>query len=230
MNRFVACASFVALQTVSLAAFADEPEPLPAPDAPAAPAPAPVVTTTPATAVPVDTGHAEPPKVRPVRQGVTFELGLGVAFTSLGNAPDEAAKDHVGLAPLSLALGGFLSRDVALSFRMTGTSAFRDRGFGLEQTVLGFYGPSLQVFLNDDVFVSGGVGLGLLALNPLLVERRSGEPDMKPRAGVAGNARIGWNVFTTKDVAFVTYAEATPAKVGDTTAIGFSLGLGFQAY
>ncbi len=167
----------------------------------------------------------------PQREGLTLELGIGASVMALDNAPAEAARDNVGLAPLSLGIGGFLSPDVALTFRMTGTSSFRDRGAGLEQTVLGFYGPSLQYFVSDDLFVSGGVGLGLLAHNPFLAsESRVKVTPMESRVGFAGNARIGWNFLKTKGAGLVLYAEATPARLEDVTAFGMAVGLGFQSY
>lgn len=229
--RLLASTSFFfALSFGSLVARADD-APAGEPEPPAVEAPPPAVAA--AQPAPATSEMAAPGRTKagPERKGVTFEAGIGASLTSLGDAAGAGVSgSRFGLAPLNLALGGFLTRDVALSFRITGTSVFHDSlGGGTRQMVLGFYGPSLQVFLSDDVFVSGGIGLGLLADNPLL-RGRSDSPSPKPLVGLAGNARIGWNLFTTKDVALLTYAEVTPARVEDVNALGFALGLGFQAY
>src|SRR5262245_37636406 len=81
----------------------------------------------------------------PVRQGFTLELGLGGAVTTANDQIDAFApggggipvertfRTSGGLAPLSLSLGGFLNPDVALMFRIAGTT----------------YTPTFYAYLND---------------------------------------------------------------------------------
>lgn len=90
---------------------------------------------------------------------------------------DRLDRAKLGLAPLSFGIGGFFSRRFALTSRGTGTSLFIDRGNGTEQVVLAYYGPSLQYYAAESVFVGGGVGLGVLAGNPFVDARQKSRLD-----------------------------------------------------
>ncbi len=177
--------------------------------------------------------YTPPPRVPnvtlgPSRRGLTVELGVGLSHTTFDSAPTYAATAPIGLAPINLGVGGFVSRDLALSFRATGTSTFRDRGFGIEQTVLAFYGLSAQVFLTDRVFVSGGLGLGMLFNNPYMpAAERAGAP---ATFGIAATGRVGWNVHLDREWGLSLYAEATPVHVDGTNALGGAFGLNVQFY
>jgi len=90
----------------------------------------------------------------PDRGGFTMLLSLGVGRQNDGALPEA----KTALSGINLGLGGFLSDDLALWFRASGTTANYDE-FGFNQTS-GFGGPVLQLWLNDKFNIEGGVGGG----------------------------------------------------------------------
>lgn len=193
-------------------------------------APLPAVATAPAPAreEPAKKASEEEQK----RQGFTMEIGLGASFMTRTDEVNRVEDDKFGLAPLSIGLGAWLSRDVAVTFRMSGTSLFQDRGGGTEQVVLGFYGTSLQYYVTDKVYLGGGVGLGLLAGLPLGLDFNRNRDAFVPRAGVAGSLRTGVAFFSNKRNQVSLTGEVVPLWLGDSGArpdvVGFAVGLGWQ--
>ncbi len=234
-----------------IAAAADAPPPLPSSAAPtpaavesappaAAEAPAPASANAPAPPPPAYVAEPAPPPSWPQRRGFTLELGVGASYTTVSNTP--AADGGFGLAPLSLSLGGFVSSRVALAARMAGTSFFVDAppslqiaGAGaslrshsdLVQILNGFYGPTIQVFVNDHVFVGGGAGLGLFGVSPLF--ERTG-PLPKLEAGFAMTGRAGFGFFARGHHWVGVVLEAFPGFYSDRTTFGMSTILQWQYY
>jgi hypothetical protein len=95
-------------------------------------------------------GSADP--ADPDRSGFTIlaELGAGVQHD------DYYAESAGGLAGLNLGLGAFLTRDLALMFRFSGTTA----SFGPYSQVSGVAGPMVQYWLSDRVNLRAGGGVG----------------------------------------------------------------------
>lgn len=173
----------------------------------------------------------------PDRSGFTMELSLGPAVDvlfedvhdvalSLGpsgfsNSESEhtLTRAYFGLAPLSLGLGGFFSRDFALMFRLAGTSHFKNR----DQILNGFYGPAVQYWLSDGVFVGGGVGLGVLAPNPLVSSSYS-----DGKLGVAFNATMGVSPWSFEHHWFGAVLDLFPAIYERTRVLGIALNLQWQ--
>jgi hypothetical protein len=142
-------------------------------------------------------------------------------------ANDPKNDGEFGLAPLELGLGGFLNRDLALTFRMTGGSVIHDDPrTGMTQTVLGYYGPALQYYVNDHLFLGGGVGLGVYGVNPYLARRT----DPKPDVGVAFDGRIGWAFLATKSHQLSLMTELIPARVDGRDVFTGTLALGYQYF
>jgi hypothetical protein len=112
-----------------------------------------------------------------------------------------------------------LNEDVALMFRAAGTSYFADTGGGhTTQIQNAFYGPVVQWWASDSVFVRGGVGLGVYGTNPLTksnVEFRE--------TGVAFDAGVGLSFFNSRHhslrIAFDLY-PAYYASVPTVTTAG----------
>lgn len=178
-----------------------------------------------------ESAHAQeaPATASPVprRSGFTFELGLGGSFTHVDSDPRvEGAK--FGLAPLSFGIGGFLSRNVALTFRATGASLFQNRGGMTEQVLVGSYGPSLQIYVTENVFVGAGAGIGILYGDPTSKLPRGVEPigDL----GFAGHSRVGWAFYASKAHQLSIYTDAIYARTGDTSSTGVTLCLGWQYF
>ena len=83
------------------------------------------------------------------------DIGAGVQRDS---AIDETG---FGLAGLNLGVGGFVTGDLALLFRIAGTNVNYDLGeFGDYRQTSGFIGPSAQFWLSDRFNVEAGGGFG----------------------------------------------------------------------
>lgn len=92
------------------------------------------------------------------RSGFTILGNMGVGIQS-DSALEESA---MGLAGINLGVGGFLSENLALMFRFSGTAASYDLApFDRLDQVSGVGGPSLQYWLSNRFNVEAGAGLGL---------------------------------------------------------------------
>ena len=64
-----------------------------------------------------------------------------------------------GLAGANVGVGGFLTNDLALLFRFSGTSVNRDLGpFESLTLISGVLGPTVQYWVSDRINIQGGVG------------------------------------------------------------------------
>ena len=88
----------------------------------------------------------------PDRGSFTLIVDLGVGLQHDGYI----GQTERGWAGLNLGAGGFLTDDVALLFRLTGTTA----NHGAIQQSSGVMGPTVQYWLDDRFFVGGGFGVG----------------------------------------------------------------------
>ena len=71
----------------------------------------------------------------------------------------------VGLAGLNLGVGGFLTEDLALLFRISGTNVSYDGGlFGDISQVSGVAGTTLQYWVSDRFNIEAGHGLGFWSI------------------------------------------------------------------
>lgn len=221
-----------AIACVSSTAYADdapaEAAATPASGATVAPAPAP---SAPAFApVPVPTRSESPPTSDPsapyVPHGFTMALGLGLSHTAIGSDLASRERSDLGLAPLSLNLGGFLSPRVALMARMAGTSVFReDARNKAYQVVNGFYGPSVQYWATDSLFLGGGVGLAVLATNPLMSVSRE---NRFTEVGVGANARLGWAFALPGKSAFSLVLDLYGSRFEQSGALASALNIEWQ--
>jgi hypothetical protein len=221
--------------TPTVPAAAPEPAPAPTPQPTTAPPPPPPSypeATQPAPPPASELGKAEPeiepPPApifgdRPRRVGFTLELGLGLGITHI--APDGVDSDtNVGLAPLSLSLGGFISSDVSLMARMAGTSWFEDLGSETAQIGSYFYGIAMQYWPSDAAFVGGGIGYGLLALNPFF----SSDLNVESQGGLIFTLRGGYAVYTSRNHWLGFTLELFPAFYDNVTVFGTAINFQWQ--
>jgi hypothetical protein len=91
------------------------------------------------------------------RGGFTALLDIGVGVQN-----DTAIHETgVGFAGLSGSAGGFLTRDLALMFRLSGTSVSYDFGAaGDYGQTSGVFGPAIQYWVSDRVNIEAGAGWG----------------------------------------------------------------------
>jgi hypothetical protein len=217
-----------------------------------------VVATATASTSPTRADDQATPPIAPDRHGFTIELGLGVSFTGVsatrttnpnvvlvvGAEESSLAKDgfaQVGLAPLSIGVGWFVTRDVALTARITSTSFFpiaQSSNGGFVQVVNSSFGVAAQYWLSDSFFLGAGVGLGRYGTNPFLQS-----PDTFSMTGIALLARAGYALDLGEHRAWSLVLELTPSvyhqdqSVGpialwhqDTNIIGSALLLEWQHY
>ena len=214
---------------------APEPSPAPSPpgQSPAQPPPPPSYPEATQPAPPASSlGVAEPeivPPPKPIftdgprREGFTLELGLGLGITYV--APEGFdSETNVGLAPLSLSLGGFLTEDLALMARMAGTSWFAELAGENYQLGSYFCGVALQGWLSDEAFLAGGVGYGLLAVNPFF----GSDVDFDSEGGLAFTVRAGYAVFTSRNHALGFTLELFPEFFDTVTTFGTAINFQWQ--
>ena len=198
-----------------------------------APAPAPQKATAGSASNEVDPvaargGGATVDPRRPRREGFTIELGLGAAAMSV-RGPAISSAVRPGVAGLSLGIGGFVSRDVALTFRVTGAQTWADRPDGVTSSVLlGSYGFGVQYYLTDRIFAGGSWGLALLTETPLASRRAVASYEDH---GMAGSARLGWAFLATRAHQLAITGEAMHAwTLGGGSGTTGMLALAYQYY
>lgn len=161
-----------------------------------------------------------------------MELGLGGAMTAVsrelysttydqGQYTSEAfreTKTQSGLAPLSLSLGGFLTRDWALLFRASGTS------FTLDDVryVNTFSGLAAQYWPSDRLMLGAGVGMGTF----LATGTRSSSNNVN--RGLALSGRVGYSVLSSEGHALRFAFEATPAFYENVEVTGYAVSFEWQ--
>ncbi len=165
----------------------------------------------------------------PRREGFTGDLGIGFALTSVpkgltpvsggptgGSASEqvESRELKVGFAPLSLSLGGFVSSDVALLFRIAGTSYFSDG----DQFGHNFYGPAVEIWPIDRLYLSGGAGLAIFGPNPL-----TSDSNMDPERGWALDFRVGTALINSENHDLTLSVEVIPGFYEDVSVQGYAL-------
>ena len=115
---------------------------------------------------------------RPVRAGLTVELGLGIAWF---NIPD-ADVSRGGLHGLNLTIGGFLNPSIAIEGRITGGTMFSDSGAG--RVTVGALLANVQYWPNDWLIIGGGLGF-------VIAQAEAGYFTARTDPGFALNGRIG---------------------------------------
>jgi hypothetical protein len=166
----------------------------------------------------------------PDHSGFTGDLGIGIGITSqpvetfsicasssgsctFTSRVDKSTDVRVGLAPLSLSLGAFLTPKVALLFRASGTSFFQ----GNTQYVDTFYGAVVEVWPHDRFFVGGGPGVGYYGTNPLLSDYNDGQ------AAFALDARAGAALLQGRNHALTLSVEGSSGFYAEQTIFNGAL-------
>ena len=90
------------------------------------------------------------------RGGFTALVDFGLGVQNDGSIEETA----VGLTGVNFGIGGFLTRDVALMFRLSGTNVTYDLAGGDYGQTSGVAGPALQFWLSDKFNVEAGAGVG----------------------------------------------------------------------
>ena len=89
-----------------------------------------------------------------IRQGFTALVNFGVGVQRIGELDPS-----FGFAGVNVGVGGFLTNDLAVLVRFSGTSVNRDLGSFDSVTLLsGVLGPTVQYWVSDRINIQGGVG------------------------------------------------------------------------
>ena len=168
------------------------------------------------------------------RDGFTFELGLGVHYTS-----EYIQDDRRVAGAFAGSIGYFLNDRTALLLRLAASSvtdnddevifaAGQDRDANrYHGRTTYFIGPQIQFFPIDRFMLAAGVGLGgLIDTNRLSVEDTDEGDfnDSRGKAGVGMSVRAGVTVYQRKDIAALRVGvEALPMYVDDAWRISTGL-------
>jgi hypothetical protein len=146
----------------------------------------------------------------PRRVGRTFELGIGG-----GEVGDEGGAVSAVGGP-AIGVGGFVTPHVALSLRVAGATVASG---GL--VYVGTLGPNAQLWLGDNAWIGGGLGMGFLV----------GCGPACHAVGLGADARLGY-AFRPRGESGVNLAiEATLESFGPEAAERtISLMLGYQTF
>jgi hypothetical protein len=173
-------------------------------------------------------GVAESAEAKPRHDGFTGDLGLGISLMLVPRHtacdsidPDgcagfegEHTDTELGLAPLSLSLGAFVSPKVAILARAAGMSYFDDG----DQIVHNFYGAIVEIWPSDYFYVGGGVGFALFGENPLFSRGNAYQ-----EGGWALDVRAGVALAQGTNHDFTLSLEAIPGFYEDDIVTGFGL-------
>jgi hypothetical protein len=236
---------FASILVVAMAgvAFAQEPPPPPAPPPPpGTPAPAPTTAPAPYPNAPAPYPNAPapypnapgpsyyapqppqqqvyaPPPAASLRNGLTFEANIGFGWMRIADDNDSDTSD-LTLGGLDLGVGGWVNPRLAIGVRAAGVT-YSENGGRLTNAVLV---GGLQYWANDNFWIGGGLGLGVLAA--------SSDGDSDSISGFGMDLRAGYTFATTSENTFNVSFELTPtflSEDGDSaTVTGIALLLGYQ--
>ncbi|MGE0548673.1 MAG: hypothetical protein AB7O24_27280 [Kofleriaceae bacterium] len=160
-----------------------------------------------------------PPPGNPHRNGFTFEANLGIGWAQAADDDGgEAVTSDAVLGGLNLGFGGWLNQTMALSFRIAGVS---DSQNGVTAVAV-FAGPSLQYWVNDNLWLGGGAGLARVAVV-------SSENDVN--AGINGfglDLRGGYTFSSSSPNTFNVSLELTPGFYDGGSITGIAILAGYQ--
>jgi hypothetical protein len=170
--------------------------------------------------------YQQPPPPRNLRDGMTFEINLGIGWLQ---ADDEYTSDtsDAGLG-FGLGIGGWLGTNMAVTGRLASTSVkVGDDGYGGDITMHGmFLGPSLQYWVDEGLFIRAGLGIAIAGVS----SQYSDESDSINGFGL--DLGVGYNFSRGTENTFNASLELTPgfySENGESATLGgISLLVGYQ--
>ncbi|MGE0871380.1 MAG: hypothetical protein AB7P03_22655 [Kofleriaceae bacterium] len=162
------------------------------------------------------------PPPGPRRDGMTFELNLGLGFLTNSEADDES---DTGIAGLDLGIGGWMNSNMAITGRIAAVT-ISDEPLRLSHI---FIGPTVQYWTNKNFWVGGGAGLSVLWLS---IDDDFSDSDGDSINGFGLDLRAGYSFDTGSENTFNISLELTPGFYSengfDTTITGVAFLLGYQ--
>ena len=164
--------------------------------------------------------YEQPPAPRRVRRGFTLELNRGVGGVRLTDHMSDSTSSDVGLAGLSVGVGGWVSEKVAISGRLAGVTISEDDS----QFSAIFVGPSAQYWVDEHFWLGGGLGFGIAATD------NSGTSD--GLVGLGLDIRVGYTFSQNTQHTFNASLEINPSFLSEdgvsATATGIGMLFGYQ--
>ncbi|MBW2734795.1 MAG: hypothetical protein JRH20_20605 [Deltaproteobacteria bacterium] len=159
----------------------------------------------------------------PVRDGFTLELGLGIAYSHMA-FDGGSSLNEVGNSTITLSMGWFLTNDFALMVHTAGAAAypeFMDERVLITNQFLGVVG---QYWLNDRIYLSGGLGAAMWGVS---FQDGSGT-GTSPDWGFALSARAGYSFANWENHSLRVAVEMIPEFFDSRTVVATALNLEWQ--
>jgi hypothetical protein len=159
-------------------------------------------------------------------RGVTFEANLGVGYVRLSDTGNAAMNSDAALAGANLGIGGWINRQLAITFRIAGVQ-IKSMSFPPAGTTLvnAFFGPSLQYWLSPNVWLGGGAGFSTYRFVSGCTQTSTNPCGLN---GFGLDARAGYS-FGTSANTFNLSVEITPGFYSNSSASGTATGVAFLA-
>jgi hypothetical protein len=162
--------------------------------------------------------------------GFTFEANLGIGFVRASGGGTSSNSD-ASLAGLDIGLGGWLTRQLAVTIRIAGVDVSNSGDTDAGTLVNAFIGPAAQYWIDPHFWVGGGVGLATLRLVGNSDCNNSPSTDACGVNGWGFDLRAGYS-FGDSAHTFNVSGEITPSfysQEGESvTATSFALLVGYQ--
>jgi hypothetical protein len=149
------------------------------------------------------------------RTGWTLEAGLGIGYLAI---PD-LSYGRGGLYGLNLGAGRFLTPDTAITLRGSGVYSLQNEGPMAMASAL----VSVQTFVTDRIAIAGGIGV-------MFADVTVGSTRIGPKAGVAGNVRLGVGLAEWRSGSLRAVFEMNAGRVAAKRLVNDGVGLEWQFY
>ncbi len=153
-----------------------------------------------------DVATAGSPSRASYRRSTTIEASIGV-----GLLVSSHADGGIGLSGVNLGIGGFLNSRLAIAARFAGVLTRGDN-----PVTLLFLGGVVQYWIDDKLWVGGGLGLGNV------------DGDRGSANGLGFDVRGGYTIKQTREHAVGVSVEVLPALFAGRVLTGIAVLAGYQ--
>lgn len=163
--------------------------------------------------------QSQTPTTEQLRTGATVELNLGFGYV---DSTEDGAERQNGIAGLSLGVGGWVSRNIALTARVAGVTFQESFGNDDLQFSHFYLGPSAQFWIDNHLWFGGGLGLSVAYV--------TGDGESDSTTGVGMDLRGGYTFNEGSESTFNVSLEINPGwyEDADGTLYGVGLLVGYQ--
>jgi hypothetical protein len=159
-----------------------------------------------------------PVSTSPLGRGFTFEANLGLGWLRATSDSGESEDSDIGIGGFNVGLGGWISERTAFSLRIAGVT-YSEGGGSITGS---FVGGALQYWTTENLWLGGGVGLGIASLDI------DGEPAIDPETGLGLDLRVGFTPSIAGQHSLNFSFEVNPSFLDGGTLTGIALLIGYQ--